>query len=154
MVFPILHKTHCNGHIQASQLCNKLKYSYYNIPEDLCKIFTSLCPICLTNTPRVKPLKGTSTPIISTKYRDRYQADLIDYRNAPALLYSNDTESPICLWLLVVKDHFTRFTILQPLMKKEASHVALEIDFICSIIGYPIIFQTNNYLRFLLHQLH
>ena len=69
------------------------------------------------------------------KFRDGYQADLIDYRNDPALMYGNDVRHPLCLWLLVVKDHFTRFVILRPLMKKKADHVALEIDFIGSIIG-------------------
>ena len=82
-------------------------------------------------------MKGTATLIISTKYRNRYLADLIDFQNAPALLYPGVLTSPICLWLLVLKDHFPRFVVLRPLMNKSALQVAVEIDFICSIIGYP-----------------
>ena len=117
---------------------------YYNISENLCRIFVGLCVTCCIDCLRVVQMKDTATPIISTKYCDRYQADLIDFRNAPALLYPGVVTSPICLWLLVLKDHFSRFVVLRPLMNKSALHVAVEIDFICSIIGYPCVFQTDN----------
>ena len=85
-----------------------------------------------------------SKPNYSFSFCDRYQADLINFCEAPALLYHNHTDSGICQWLLVIKDHFTRFIYLRPINGKFASQVAQEIDFYCSIVGYPIIFQTDD----------
>jgi hypothetical protein len=144
IVFDLIYQAHNDGYIKSTHLHNKLKYHWSNISEELCKMFVKLCPTCLMDQAKVVPSRGASKPISSFRYRDRMQADLVDFRMAPARLYPNDPDSPIMLWLLVVKDHFTKMTFLRPLTAKTAEQVAVELDFHFSYGGYPIIFQSDN----------
>jgi hypothetical protein len=144
MVFDILYRAHTDGHLKARALFNKLKYLWQNVGFPLCKTFVSLCPTCVVDKPKVKPSVGSAKPIESFAYRDRSQADLVDFRTAPALLYPEDPNSPIVRWLLVVKDHFTRLVYLRALMAKSAHQVARELDHHFSFVGYPIVFQSDN----------
>ena len=54
----------------------------------------------------------------------------------------------MCRWLLVVKDHFTRLVHLAPLCHKKAHEVAFECDPCFSLVGHPIVFQTDNGTEF------
>jgi hypothetical protein len=148
IVFDIIYRAHNDGHIKASHLHNKLKYRWSNVSEELCKLLVKLCPACLVDQAKVVPSRGASKPIPSFRFRDRIQADLVDFRMAPARLYPSDINSPIMLWLLVVKDHFTKMVYLRPLMAKAAEHVAVELDYHFSYAGYPIIFQSDNGTEF------
>jgi transposase InsO family protein len=48
-------------------------------------------------------------------------------------------------WILTLKDHFTGFTVLDSLPKKEALFVAHPLDYIFGIIGYSTkVFHTDN----------
>ena len=57
-------------------------------------------------------------------------------------------DSPICHYLLNVKDHFTRQVYLKPLTSKSAAEVAHELGHYYSMFGYPIIFHTDNGTEF------
>jgi hypothetical protein len=46
-------------------------------------------------------------------------------------------------WLLVVKDHFMVLVYLCSFPSKLAMHTAYELNHICGLIGYPIIYQSN-----------
>jgi hypothetical protein len=144
IVFDIIYSLHNTLHLKSAKLFNSIRNSWSNVPQGLCDLYIKLCPICAVDHPKIKPVKGCAQPIRSFQYRDRMQADLVDMRNAPALYDPDDPSSPICYWLLVVKDHFSRFVILRPIISKEARSVARELDFFFSMIGYPMIFQTDN----------
>jgi hypothetical protein len=144
LVFDILYKAHTNGHPKARNLFNKLKYTWSNVNFPLCHLFVSLCPTCVIDKPKVKPVIGAAKPIESFQFRDRMQADLVDFRTAPALLYPEDPDSPIVRWLIVVKDHLSRLVYLRAISAKSAHQVARELDHYFSFVGYPIIFQSDN----------
>jgi len=155
-MFDILYQYHVadNTHMQSEPLYNRLRNHWYGIPLSTVKQFVQVCPGCTKNQNRFHPINGAVMPIRSFQFRDRFQCDLIDMHNSPARLYQGDGDSPICHWCLVLKDHFTRFTMLRPIPHKQANHVARELDFLFSIIGYPMIFQTDNGKEFVANEVY
>ena len=118
--FDALHECHrIVGHKKTSSTRNEAARRYWNLTEELCKIFVTTCPECCHDPPKVKKLPGAKTPIHSGQFRDRFQADLIDYRSNPKC----DVNGIEMKWLLVLKDHFTKFTMLRPIARKEAKLV-------------------------------
>jgi hypothetical protein len=47
-------------------------------------------------------------------------------------------------WLFVMKDHFSRLVYAVPLPSKSPQHVARELRHIFSVLGYPLIWHTDN----------
>ena len=47
-------------------------------------------------------------------------------------------------WILTLKDHFSRLCYLMALPGKEAKFIAHELNKIFHLIGFPIVFQTDN----------
>ena len=45
---------------------------------------------------------------------------------------------------MTVKDHATRFTVLIALPNKEGVTIATELERLFSIIGYPLVYHTDN----------
>lgn len=120
------------------------KQQYHNITEKLVKIFISYCATC--NTTKMKNLlhKGATKPIETFQYRDHSQCELIDFWQDPQPLYPGDPKSPICHWLMVVKDHFTCILYACPLICKKACHVVAKLNNYYCYTGYPVIFHTDN----------
>ena len=119
-VFDVIFAAHQqSGHKAAAVTHNRIKTSYWNISEELVKIFVSLCPTCLHKHPKAPKFQGAQKPIVSWAYRDRSQVDLIDYRMDPQHLIPQDSESPICEWLMVVKDHFSRTVFTRPIRQSK-----------------------------------
>ncbi|MHA7811742.1 MAG: hypothetical protein ACX933_18225, partial [Marinobacter adhaerens] len=56
----------------------------------------------------------------------------------------DDPEAPVYRYLLVAKDHFTQFVYMRPIRRKTAKEVAFELSHLFSVIGYPLVFQTDN----------
>jgi hypothetical protein len=71
---------------------------------------------------------------------------LIDYQTDPRHLYPYDDtdKGPIMKWLFVMKDHFSRLVYAVPLPSKSPQHVARELRHIFSVLGYPLIWHTDN----------
>jgi hypothetical protein len=140
-VFDIIADYHeQNGHKKARSMWNCLKDTYSNISESICHLFVETCPIC-QQVPAKKPQhKGAKNPIRSNHFRDRIQADLIDYRSDPKDDHNNVTMK----WLLVVKDHYTKFTYLRAIRSKQGEVVACELDHLSGFIGFPLTFHTDN----------
>jgi hypothetical protein len=67
------------------------------------------CKTCLLN--RAIAIKAPLEPIIVNEVFARIQLDLIDMRHIPSLSLS---------WILHVKDHFSKFSILYALYSKHA----------------------------------
>jgi len=117
-----------------------VKRKYWNISEDHCKLFISFDKNSNTRKPQVKQVKGARKPIISKRFRERFQVDLIDMRSKPCV----DPYGVVMCWILVCKDHHTKFVYLCPLPKKSAYLVAYELNKIFSLLGCPNIFHTDN----------
>ena len=47
-------------------------------------------------------------------------------------------------WILTLKDHFSRLCYLIALPNKKARVIANELNKIFNLIGFPIVFQTDN----------
>ncbi len=47
-------------------------------------------------------------------------------------------------WILTLKDHATSLVYLCTLSRKRANHIAYKLQEIFGIIGYPMIFHTDN----------
>ena len=146
-IFDIIHEKHfgSSGHRGASSVWNSLKGVWWNISEEQCKEFTKLCPFCQLCQPTIKPHKGSVKPIRTYSYRDRFQVDLIDFSQQACYDLPNDFDlRKQYKYIMVVRDHFTRFIILRPLQGKFARLVAMELAHVFSIIGFPLIIQTDN----------
>jgi transposase InsO family protein len=139
--FDAIHECHLTvGHKKKSSTRYEAAQKYYNLTEELCKTFVTCCPECCHEAPKVKKLSGAKNPIASAHFRDRFQADLIDYRSNPKM----DVNGVEMKWLLVLKDHFTKFTMVRPIARKEAKLVAHELAFMFGVLGYPLVFHTDN----------
>lgn len=74
-------------------------------------------------------------PMIFSELNSRCQVDLIDYRTSPSDGYK---------FLMVYQDHLTKFVILRPLKTKTADEVAYHILDPFTILGAPVILQSDN----------
>ena len=87
------------------------------------------------NKKRNKTTGLTVKPILSQTFNSRVQIDLIDLQTLP------DGEFK---WILVYQDHFSKFIQLRPLRAKSAVEVCNSLFDIFSILGVPIILQSDN----------
>ncbi len=116
------------------------KQRYFNIYLNVVVLFVKLCPLDQHMVRRkVKP-KGARNPILSNYFRERFQVDLIDFRNDP----QKDYNGILMKWLMVLKDHFSKLLYLRAIPTKEAEPVARELNHIFGFIGFPEIFHTDN----------
>ena len=124
---------------------------YYSILEALVPKFIDLYPACILEQSKVRPHKGASKLIVSYRYHDHFQVDLVDYHSDPQYSNPQDPElqhNPVCQWLMVVKDHLSRVVYAKPIPRKSPIVVAYELTHIFSFIGYPLVFHTDNGLEF------
>ena len=139
--FDIIRECHFNGsHLKVVSTHNRIKEKYYNISEREVKCFIDLCYSCGKAKLKLQKLEGAVKSIRSNSFHERFQVDLVDYREDP----QTNVYGVICRWLLVVKDHFTRLSYLVPIPRKEAKFVAHELYHIFGLLGYPLILQSDN----------
>ncbi len=84
----------------------------------------------------------TRTPlqlIVVRKILARVKADLIDIRTEPDGEY---------VWILHLKDHFLKFSMLYALTSKKASEIIFYINFIVWHLSVPSILQCDNGKKF------
>lgn len=140
-VYDIIKEHHASsGCLKAQTTYNKVKIYYANITKAECEAFCDTCPDCGTDIIRKKKHKGAAKAILSSQFRDRFQADLVDYRENPIV----DVYGRKMKWLLCLKDHATRLCYLVPLPSKEAKFVAHELNHIFGLLGYPLIYHSDN----------
>ena len=140
-VFDAIKSAHSrNMHMMVAATYLKLKDVFWNITEAEVKAFCRTCPVCLTDPPKVKPKKGSNTPIRSAKFGDRMQVDLIDMQRHQC----RNQFGNMIKYVLVAKDHFTGYVWLRGLPQKSASHTASCLEPIFGDYGYPRILQTDN----------
>ena len=139
--FDAIHECHLAvGHKKIIATRNKVAQNYWNLTEELCKIFLSGCPECCNEAANLNKQADTRTPKCAGQFRARFEADLVDYRSNPQC----DPNEVEMKWLLVLQDHFTRFTMLRPIARKEAELVAYELSLMFGVLGYPLVFHMND----------
>ena len=148
-VFDVIYNFHISHSHQGGQtLHNVIKKSYYTITRKMVIDFCKMCPVCCTQQQAKKKPKGAVKPIESQNFRDRAEMDLIDFSTNPQPLYWYNKDSPKMHWLLVIKDHLTRFVWAAPLPSKTPVAVAHEAIKCFNQLGYPLILHTDNGTEF------
>ena len=91
-----------------------LGQSYAEISQEVITLFVSLCNFhqhqCSVTSHVRKPI---IKPLMADGLLKHVQIDLFDFRNLPC------TCNPIRKWVLLITDHFSKFTWLYPLHSKE-----------------------------------
>ncbi len=84
--------------------------------------------------------KGSRKPIMSLNWQSRFEIDLMDF----CKLQKRDPFCVLMRWILTLKDHATSLVYLCALPRKRANLIAYKLQEIFGIIGYPMIFHTDN----------
>ena len=140
-IFDAISECHrAAGHMGQERTHTSAAAKYYNVTQELVKIFCTTCPECQSKQPSTTHTKGAKKPILSERFRDRFQIDLIDMRKKKKQnIYGVDQ-----CWIMTVKDHYTGITHVCSLPRKRPRYVAHELDKLFGFIGYPNIFHTDN----------
>ncbi len=129
-----MKRAHSQDHTKGQTLYARLGEQFKNIGCKLCKMFTNMCPICITRMKRNRPVAGIK-PIITHGFATQGQVDLIDFQSMP-----NDNFN----FLLNYIDHGVEFLFSIPLTCKRASCIAIALLEICTVVGPPMILQSDN----------
>jgi hypothetical protein len=112
---------------------NQVKERYYGISRDEVIWLLKNCSICLQCRP--SNTRAPLQPIVSGYTLQRVQIDLVDMRSTPHKGYH---------WILHIKDHFSKYSFLYPLVDKTAAGVAACIAAWLGVVGIPHIIQCDN----------
>lgn len=96
-----------------------------------------MCGTCPLRLPKQKVAKKQT---ISSFFRDRFQADLVDFTNNIGI----GANSVVYKWLLTLKDQFTRLSYWCALRGKTEEEVFQEFCLILGYWVYPLDFHTDN----------
>ncbi len=108
--------------------------------------YCETCLTCMQKNPVTKQQKGSWKPILSRWFCLRFQIDLLDRRK----LCKRDLFGVMMHWIMAVKDHATGFVfLLCSLPRKRADFIAYKLQEFFGVIGYPIIFHTDNGKEFI-----
>jgi hypothetical protein len=136
-IFEVILDNHLSiGHRGIRNTVNEIKKKFANITEKQVKLFIDGCDECKRK--RTKPKNSTKLviqPVISNDFNARGQVDLIDMQSCP--------DGPH-RFVLNYQDHFTKFCFLRPLKTKTAAEVAYQLLDIFTIVGAPVILQSDN----------
>ena len=125
---------HGDDHCKGRTLYSRLSALISNIPREICKHFTDTCPRCIERQQRTCPTAGLR-PIIMQGFNVHGQVDLIDFQSMA------DGEFR---FLLNYIDHGMKFLFSIPIVCKHASCIAYALFQIFTLIGPPMILQSDN----------
>jgi hypothetical protein len=97
-------------------------------------MFTGMCPICITQMKHNRPVAGIK-PIITHGFETRGQVNLINFQSMP--------NGDFC-FLMNYIDHGVKFLFGIPLTCKHASCIAVALLEIFTVIGPPMLLQSDN----------
>ena len=140
-LFDLFERVHSEGgkHLGRDRLFAELKTKYAGFSRDLVMAFVKTCQECQLQKCR-KSLKSIVThPIRTNDFASRGQVDLIDFQGQAI----NEVNLPY-KFLLVYKDHLTKFSVLRPIKTKTAEEVCQVLVEIFCLIGSPHILQSDN----------
>lgn len=140
-IFPFIDQAHrqtCHGGERRTYL--KIKDTVANVTYRQVHLYIELCIICEKKRSKTKNNpRGAIRPLISSKFGERAQMDLIDMRNIGKSEYN---------YIFHYQDHFTKFSLLEPLKFKRAADIVHLLHKIFSIFGAPKILQSDNGCEF------
>eukprot|EP00731_Ephydatia_muelleri_P013704 Em0007g1014a len=134
--YDILERIHSleSGHVGYKKSLAEVQKTYDCLPREAVQYFCNTCSICQLKQPQnsTAPLR----PIVSSGFLTRCQIDLIDMRHMPDGSYH---------YIAHYMDHWSKFHILWPLMKKSAIDVAVGlVKRVFPYLGLPKILQSDN----------
>jgi hypothetical protein len=110
-----------------------IELKYYGIQKQDVNWIVAHCRNCILNRPSAS--KAPLQPITSNNVFERVQIDLIDMRHEPSERYQ---------WILHVKDHFSKYSMLYALHSKHAEGIADALGEFIKAFGPPKIVQCDN----------
>jgi hypothetical protein len=134
-----INKCHLPNHTKGRTLYALVCQSYSNIGQNITKLYTETCPICIGREVGNKPPVGVR-PILTIGFGTRGQVDIIDFQSLPNGEFK---------YLLNYIDHGIKFLFSIPLKFKRALCIAYALLEIFTMIGPPMILQSNNGKEFL-----
>lgn len=134
-LFDTIHEAHVEkGHPGRYIMLKYINGKFANVTTEYIKIYNSLCEKC--GLKKSKARKGIVVkPIVSSNVMSIGQVDFIDMQVQPDGAFK---------FILNCQDHFTKFCVLKPLIRKTAAAVADVLIEIFSLIGPPVILQSDN----------
>jgi len=142
-VFDVFLSAHNQlGHLKTERTLAALKPQYYSATADLVKVFVDDCSVCHQKNSGIEKKKGARKPIISSKFQDRFQVNLIDMQT----IRRRDVYGNMMRWIMTVKDHSTGLIYLVALPRKMAKYVAAELEKYFGFVGYPTIFHMGMFI--------
>lgn len=106
---------------------------YYGITRDIVGELLQHCRTC--NERRTNLSRPPLQAIVSDCALHRLQIDLVDKRSASDRGY---------IWILHIRDHFSKFSSFYPLKSKTSQEVAFNVANWMGIMGVPLILQCDN----------
>ncbi len=106
----------------------------------LCKNLLRMYVACSNKNPVGNAKKDSRKPITSLNWQSRFELDLMDFHK----LRKRDPFGVLMCWILTLKDNATAIVYLCTLPKMIANRIAYKLQEIFGIIGYPMVFHTNN----------
>jgi hypothetical protein len=113
--------------------------SYSNIGRSITKLYTETCLICISCEVRNKPAAGIK-PILTFGFGTRVQVNTIDFQSLPNGEFK---------YLINYINHGIKFLFSIPLKFTRASCIAYALIEIFTVIGPPMILQSDNGKEFL-----
>ncbi len=133
-VFSDLHTIHYVDHCKGHTFYKRANVKHGNVPREITKLFSDVCPHCISLSSRKKPVAGIRN-IITAGLGQRGQVDLIDFQSMPDGIFK---------FLLNYIDHGIKYLISIPIVAKRASCIAHALLTIFTLIGPPKILQSDN----------
>lgn len=135
-LFQTLYETHIAiGHGGRDRMYKELSKTCKNVTITDIKKFLDVCVECHQKKGKDKRTPPVVKPILSNELNSRCQVDLIDFQSRPDGKYK---------FILVYQDNLTKYTLLRPLMSKQAIEVAKKIFLIFTDFGAPEILHSDN----------
>ncbi len=124
-----------NGHLRQNNLLQFCRRHIYGVNVENVNSVIKTCKGCCTSNSiqTKKPMK----PIITTRLRERYQADLVDLR-----AYSSQNQS--YSWILNILDCYSKYLMSYPLKSKSALEVSNAFKKCFLTFGPPQLLKTDN----------
>ncbi len=132
--FDHIKKVHADGgHNSYKKTYQQVKKEVFGISRAEVQWLLEHCQVYMLN--RQNTTCTLLQPIVVREILARVQADLIDIRTKPDGKY---------VWILHLKDHFSKFSILYALTSKKASEITFYINLFARHLGIPGILQCDN----------
>ena len=134
-VFDIIATEHVDlGHFSRDKLCDAINEKYYGITQQEVEWILRRCTTCILDKNA-----NVSAPIQAIEVNrtlERIQIDLVDMRSIPS--------GGKYHWILHIKDHWSKYSVLFALKNKKAESVAKKLEYFIRMFGAPEILQADN----------